>query len=46
MTALQITILIIVGIIVIPLWLYFIAYMMESAKLNAHRDFRRTNGRE
>ena len=44
MQAIWIIVLIITGAIIVPIWLYFVAYMITTARLNAHRDWRRDNG--
>jgi len=44
MQPIWIVIIVISLVIFVPIWLYFIAYMTEMAKLNAHRDWRRDNG--
>lgn len=46
MNGAQIAILIVVAAIAVPIWLYIVAYMTETARLNAHRDWRRQNGRQ
>ena len=44
MQPIWIVIIAIILVIFLPIWLYFVTYMVEMAKLNAHRDWRRDNG--
>lgn len=46
MPTIWIVIIVIAATILVPIWLYFITYMMESARLNARRDWQRDNGRQ